>query len=71
MGFHVFLQILRSFKVLLTKIAFVGLQRNMDSNVRGNVVTLYSYDTAIFPTAGEREVVCAFSTHMYFAKMII
>lgn len=66
-----FLQILRTLESLSTEIAFVWLQWNMDSDVRGDMVTLHSGGAARVPTTCEIQVVCALSSDMLLTDMLL
>lgn len=71
MGFNVFLQILRALECLATEITLVWLQRNVDSNVRGDMVTFYGGSPTATPLASQVEVVCALSANMAFANVFL
>jgi hypothetical protein len=61
---HVLLEILRTLECLATEIALVGLQGDVDTNVRGDVITLHSGGTALIPATGQVEVVCALASNV-------
>lgn len=65
------LQILGTLEGLAAELALVGLQGNVDANVRGNVVTLDGGGAARVPLAGEAEVVGALAANMAFAEMFL
>lgn len=65
------LQILRSLEGLATKLALVGLERNMDADVGSNVVTLHCGSATLTPGAGEVEVVGRFSANMSFTYVLL
>lgn len=67
----VLLQILGALKCLSTEIAFMRLQRNVDSDVRGNVVALDGGGAAGVPATGQVEIVGAFASHMLFADVLL
>lgn len=69
--FDMFLQILRTFECFAAELAFVRLERDMNSNVRGDVVTFDSCGSALTPSAGQVEVVGGFSTDMSFAHVFL
>jgi len=48
-GLDVFLKILRTFEGLLAKLALVRLQRDVDADVRGDVVALDGGGAAVAP----------------------
>lgn len=67
----VLLQILGPLKGLSAEIAFVRLQRNVDSDVRGNVIALDGGSATGIPATGKVEVVGAFAAHMLFANVLL
>lgn len=71
MSLDVFLQILRTLECLATEIALVRLQGHMDSDVRGDVVTLDGGSTAVAPLASEVQVVCALTSNMALTDVIL
>ena len=71
MGFDVLLQILRTLEGLATEVTFVRLQRDMDTDVRSNVVTLDGSSTAGCPLARQVEVVGALATNMLVTDMFL
>lgn len=71
MGFDVLLQILRALECLSTEVALVWLQRNVDSNVRGDMVTFHGGSPTATPLASQVEVVCALSANMTFANVFL
>ena len=68
---HVLLQVLRSLEALTAKVALVRLERNMNTNMRSNVVTLDSGSSALVPLARQVEVVRALTANMFLANMLI
>jgi hypothetical protein len=71
MGLDVLLQILRSLEGLATEVALVRLERDMDANMRRDVITLDSGRAACAPLAGQIEIVGAFATDMSFANVVL
>lgn len=71
MSLDVLLQILRALESLPAEVAFVRLQRNVNTNVRCDVVTLYSRSTAVSPLTCQVQVVSALATNMAFANVIL
>lgn len=67
----VLLQILWALEGLSAEIAFVRLQGNVDSDVRGNVVALDGGGATGIPATGKVEVVGAFASHMLFADVLL
>lgn len=65
------LQILGTLEGFAAEVALVWLQRNMYTNVRGDVVTLHSGCPAGVPLASQVQVVGALSADMTLADMII
>jgi hypothetical protein len=52
-GLDVLLQVLRALEGLSAEVTFVWLERYVDSNVGGDVITLDSSGAAGVPAAGE------------------
>jgi hypothetical protein len=71
MGLDMLLEILWSLEGLATKLALVRFQRNVNSNVRGNVIALDGGGTTLAPGAGEIEVISRLSANMAFANMLL
>lgn len=71
MRLDVLLQVLGALEGLATEVALVRLQRNMDANMRRDVVALDSCGAARVPLAGQIQVVGALSAHMSLADMIV
>lgn len=71
MGLDVLLQVLRALERLAAKIALVRLKRNVNTDVRGNVVALDGSCAASVPLAGQAQVVGALATDMAFADVIL
>ena len=67
----VLLKILRTLKSLATEFTSVGLQRDVDTNVRCDVIALHNSDATIAPSTGQVEVVSTFATNMAFAYVIL
>lgn len=65
------LQILRALESLAAEVALVRLQGDVDTNVRRDVVTLYSRSTAVTPLAGQVQVVGALATDMALADVVL
>lgn len=65
------LQILRTFESLATEVALVWLQGNVDSDVRGDVITLDGSGSALIPTTSQVEVVCALATNVFLTDMLL
>jgi hypothetical protein len=64
-----FLQVLRTLESFAAKVTFVRLKRNMDSNMRSDVVTFYCGGTAGVPATSQVEVVCALASNMLFTDV--
>lgn len=71
MGLDVLLQILRALERLAAKVALVRLKRNVNTDVRSNVVTLDGSCAASVPLAGQAQVVGALAADMAFANVIL
>ena len=68
---HMLLQVLRSLEALTAKVALVRLERNMNTNMRSNVVTLDSGSSGLIPLACQVEVVSALTANVLLANMLI
>jgi hypothetical protein len=66
-----FLEILRTLESFATELAFMRFQRNMDSNVGGDMIAFDSCGTAATPLTSQIEVVGTFSTDMSFADVLL
>lgn len=66
-----FLQVLGSLEGFATKITLMRLQRYVNANVRGNVVTLDRGGMAAPPRTGEAEIVGALASHMTLTDMFL
>ena len=66
-----FLEILGTLEGFATEFAFVWFQRNMNSNVRGDVVTFDGGGTAATPLARKVEVVGALAAYVALADMFL
>lgn len=71
MGLDMFLEVLWAFEGLATEIAFVRLEWDVDSNVRGDVVTLDRRGAAATPLTGQVEVVGGFAADVALADMFL
>lgn len=69
MGLDMFLQVLRTLEGFTTEVTFVRLQWNVNSNVRGDMVTLHSGGAALIPATREIEVVCALTANVLLANV--
>ena len=70
-GLDMLLEILRALEGLSAEVALVWLQRNVNTNVRGDVVTLDSCGTARVPLAGQVEVVGALPTDVPLTDVVL
>lgn len=66
-----FLQVLRTLEGLATEVTFVRLQRDMDTDVRGDMVTLDGGGAAGIPPTGQIQVVCALSSDVLLTDMVL
>ena len=71
MGLDVLLQVLRSLECLATEVALVRLERDMDADMRCDVITLDGGRAACAPLASQVEVVGAFATDMSLANVVL
>jgi hypothetical protein len=70
-GLDVLFQILGTLESLAAKVALVRLQGDVDTDVRGDVVTLDGGGAAVAPLAGQVQVVCALATNMALADVVL
>ncbi len=70
-GLDMLLQVLRTLECLATEIASMRLERNVDADVRGDVVAFDDGNMAIGPTTGQVEVVGTLATNMPLANMVL
>lgn len=70
-GLDVLLEILGTLERLATEIAFVRLQRDVNADVRSDVITLDGGGTAVTPLAGQVKVVGALAPHVTLTDVIL
>ena len=70
-GFHMLLQILRTFEGLATELATMRLQGHMNTDMRSYVIALDDLNATVRPGALQIEVICAFAPNMFVADMIL
>ena len=68
---HVLLEILGALKCLAAEIALVRLQRDVNANMRGDVIALHGRRTAVAPLAGQVQVVGALAADMALANVVL
>lgn len=68
---YMFLEILRAFERFPTEVALMRLQWNVDTNMRGDMVTFHSGGAAVAPLASQVQVVGALATDMALANVIL
>lgn len=71
MSLDMLLQILRTLESLAAKVTLVRLERDMNSDVRGDVIALDGSSTTATPLAGQVEVICALTTNMTLANVFL
>lgn len=71
MGLDVLLEILRALEGLSAEVALVWLQRDMDTDVRGDVVTLHRCGAARVPLASQVEVVGALPSNVPLTDVVL
>lgn len=71
MGLYVFLEILGTLECLSTEFTFMGLQRNVDTDVRRDVVTFDGCGAATSPLACQIEVICTLPTDVTLANVFL
>jgi hypothetical protein len=67
----VFLEILRTLESFSTEIALMWLERNVDSNMRCDMIALDGGGAALIPTTSEVQVICAFASDMLLADVLL
>ena len=67
----VLLQVLGALEALAAELTLVRLQRDVDPDVGGDVVTLDGGGAARIPLAGEAEVVCALAANMAVTDVLL
>jgi hypothetical protein len=70
-SFHVLLEILRTLESLAAEVALMRLQRDVNANVRSDVITLDRGGAAVAPLAGQIQVVGALATDMALTNVIL
>jgi hypothetical protein len=70
-GLDVLLEILGALEGLATELAFVRLERDMDANMRSDVIALDGRGTTLAPGAGQVEVVGRFATDVALTDMLL
>jgi hypothetical protein len=68
---HVLLEILRTLESLAAEVALVRLQRDVNANVRSDVITLDRSGAAVAPLAGQVQVVGALATDVALADVVL
>jgi hypothetical protein len=66
-----FLQVLWTLEGFSAEVTFMGLQRDVDSDVGGDVITLDGGGATAAPLAGEVEVVSRFASDMSLTNMLL
>ena len=65
------LQVLGALEGLAAETTLVWLEWDVDSNVRGDMVTLYRAGIASLPATDEVQVVCALSSDVPLAEVVL
>lgn len=71
MCLYMLFQILRSFKGLSTKIAFVRLQGNVYTNMRGDMIAFDRRSATISPLAYQVKIVCTLPSNVALANVFL
>lgn len=71
MNFLVLFEILWALERFLAYLADMRLQRSMDSKMTCNVITFGTGSSTILPFASETKIICALSTDVVIAEMIV
>ena len=70
-GLNMLLQILGTLEGLSAEVALVWLERDVDSNVRGDMIAFDGRGTARVPATGEVQVVGTLPADMLFADVVL
>jgi len=62
---------LGTLEALATQVASMWFERNMNSNVTGDMISLDSLGITVCPGTGQTEVVGRFASDMFLAQVII
>jgi hypothetical protein len=65
------LQVLRTLEGLATETALVRFEGDMDSDVRGDMITFDGAGVASFPATDEIQVIGALASDMSFTEMFL
>jgi tripartite-type tricarboxylate transporter receptor subunit TctC len=68
---HVLLEILRAFESLTAEITLMRFQRDVNANVRSNVIAFDGGGAAVTPLAGQIQIVGTLATDMALANVIL
>ena len=71
MSFDVLLQVLRSFESFAAKVTFVRLERNVNTNMRSDMIALHGGCSAVAPLTRQVEIICALAANMPVTNMIL
>ena len=71
MGLDMLLEILRPLEGLTTKLASMRLEWYVNTDVRGDMITLYDGDTTVTPCASQVKIVGALATNVSLADMVL
>jgi len=71
MYFLMFLEILRTFERFFTNLTNVGFQGGVNSQMTCDVISFCTSCTTVLPFASETKIVCALSTDMVVAEMVV
>jgi hypothetical protein len=71
MSLDMLLQVLGTLERLATELALVRLERNVNTDVRGDVVSLDCSSSARVPLASQVEVVCALTANMTLTDVLV
>ena len=71
MSLDMLLQVLRALEGLAAKVTLVWLEGHMDTNMRGDMVSLDGGRTTATPLAGQVEVVGALTANMALTDMFL
>lgn len=71
MDLLVLLEVLGAFKTLIADLTRMRLERDMDTEVRGDMVAFGTGRIAVLPKASEREVISRLASDMVVTEVVI
>lgn len=71
MCLYMLLEVLGPLEGLPTELASMRLQRHVNTDVRGDVITFYNGNSTVTPSACQIEVIGTLTANMAFADMVL